>query len=94
MPDTPNREEPQAREPCKCLKGQSYREILAKEARKKDSDEATTPISSGDSPCPCTIHAARVPASQTDAPLSRSTLTGADLPQAKRLASVHAGSLR
>ena len=29
--DAPNnREGPQAREPCKCLNGQSYREILAK----------------------------------------------------------------
>ena len=33
VPDAPNnREGPQAREPCKCLNGQSYREILAKEA--------------------------------------------------------------
>jgi len=33
VPDTPNnREGPQAREPCKFLNGQSYREILAKEA--------------------------------------------------------------
>ena len=31
--DVPNnREKPQAREPSKCLNGQSYREILAKEA--------------------------------------------------------------
>ena len=33
MTDTPsNREGPQAREPCKCLNGQSYRERLAEEA--------------------------------------------------------------
>ena len=33
MPDMPNnREGPQAREPSKCLKEQSYRERLAKEA--------------------------------------------------------------
>ena len=52
MPDTPNnREGPQAREPSKCLNGQSYRERLAKEAflstaargSKKDSDRTITP---------------------------------------------------
>ena len=33
VPDAPNdREGPWAREPSKCLNGQSYREILAKEA--------------------------------------------------------------
>ena len=33
MPDKQNNKEgPQAREPSKCLNGQSYREILAKEA--------------------------------------------------------------
>ena len=51
--DTPsNREGPQAREPCKCLNGQSYRERLAEEAfwlpatrgMKKDSDRAITPV--------------------------------------------------
>ena len=52
MSDTPNnREGPQAREPSKCLNGQSYGERLAKEAfqlpvtrgSKKDSDRARTP---------------------------------------------------
>ena len=64
------------------------------EARKKDSDRAISPISSEDNLCPCTLGAARVPASQTDAPLSHSTLTGAELPQGKSLASMHAESLR
>ena len=53
MPDVPNnREGPQAREPSKCLNGQSYEERLAKEAfcspatrgSKKDSDRAITPV--------------------------------------------------
>ena len=47
-----NREIPQAREPSKCLKGQSYGVRLAKEAfrspatrsLKKDSDRAITPV--------------------------------------------------
>ena len=52
MPDAPNnREAPQAKEPSKCLNGQSYRERLAKEAfcspatrgSEKDSDRAITP---------------------------------------------------
>ena len=52
MTDMPNNKEgPQAREPSKCLNGQSYRERLAKEAfrlpatrgSKKDSDGAITP---------------------------------------------------
>ena len=53
VPDVPNnREGPQAREPSKCLNGQSYGERLAKEAfcssatrgSKKDSDRAITPV--------------------------------------------------
>ena len=47
----------------------------------------------GGSPCPCTLGAARVPASQAAAPPSCSTLTGAELPQAKSLQPVHTGSL-
>ena len=52
MTDMPNNKEgPQAREPSKCLNGQSYRERLTKEAfrlpatrgSKKDSDGAITP---------------------------------------------------
>ena len=45
--------------------------------------------------CPCTLGAASVPASQAVAPPSHSTLTGAELPQAKKgLASMREGSLR
>ena len=36
------------------------------------------------SPCSCTLGATRVPASQAAAPPSCSTLTGAELPQAKK----------
>ena len=36
------------------------------------------------SPCPCTLGAARVPTSQAAVPPSCSTLTGAELPQAKK----------
>ena len=46
----------------------------------------------GGSPCPCTLGAARVPASQAAAPPSHLTLTGAELPQAKSLASMCIGS--
>ena len=47
----------------------------------KDSDRAIT----GGSLCPCTLGATRVPTSQAAAPPSRSTLTGAELPQAKKV---------
>ena len=40
--------------------------------------------------CPCTLGTARVPG----APPSQSTLTGAELPQAKSLASMRTGSLQ
>ena len=39
---------------------------------------------SGGSPCPCTLGTARVPASQAAVPPSCSTLTGAELPQARK----------
>ena len=43
----------------------------------------------------CTLGSTRVPASQAAAPVSHSTLTGAELPEAKKiLASMHAGLLR
>ena len=38
----------------------------------------------GGSPCPCTLGAARVPASQAAVPPSHSTLTGAEVPQPKK----------
>ena len=47
------------------------------------------------SPYSCTVGAARVPASQAAVPPSHSTLTGAELPQAKKsLAPIRTGSLR
>ena len=51
---------------------------------------------SGGSLRPCTLGATRVPASQAAVPPSCSTLTGADLPQAKKksLASVCTGLLQ
>ena len=79
VPDTPNnREGSQAREPFKCLNGQSYGERLAKEAfwspairgLKKDSDRAITPV----------VEAVRVPAH----------LTRPESPQAKQLRHLHA----
>ena len=39
----------------------------------------------GGSPCPCTLGATRVPASQAAAPSSQSTLTGAELPRTKNI---------
>jgi len=78
----------------KCLHGRSYGERLAKEAsdhqlqeaRKKDSERAIT----GGSLCPCTLGATRVPTSQAAAPPSRSILTGAELPQAKKKSCIYA----
>ena len=47
------------------------------------------------SPCPCTLGTTRVPLTQAAVPLSWSSLTGAELPQAKKksLASMHVESL-
>ena len=91
MTDVPNnREGPQAKEPSKCLNGQSYRERLAKEAfwspatrgwKKHWSGHNSC---SGSSLCPCTLGTTRVPTSQADVPPSHSTLTGAEQPQAKK----------
>ena len=74
--------------------GRRGRLITSYKRLEKDSDRDITPISSRDNLCPCTLDAARVPTSQTDAPLSHSTLTGAELPQAKSLASMHAESFQ
>ena len=84
-----NREGPQAREPSKCLSGQSYRERLAKEAfwlpatrgSQRDSDRAIT----------LEVEAAHVPAhlALPGSPQAKqqhhrhAQLTGAELPQAK-----------
>ena len=58
----------------------------------KDSERAITPAA--EAACPCTLGAARVPTSQAAAPPSHSTLTGAELPQAKKNpASMGTGSL-
>jgi len=49
----------------------------------------------GGSPCTCTLGTTWVPASQAAAPPSFSTVTGAELPQAKKsFASMHTGSLQ
>ena len=47
----------------------------------------------GGSLCPCTLVSTRVPASQAAVPTSWSTLTGAELTQAKMSAFMHPGSL-
>ena len=73
-----NREGPQARDPPKCLNGQSYEERLAKEAfrstattgQKNDSDRAITP----------TVEAVHIPAH----------LAPPGSPQAKQLCHLHA----
>ena len=83
-----NKERPQAKEPTKCLNRRSYGERLAKEAFRapptrgleKDSDRAITPA----------VEAVHVPAQlaplgQAAAPPSCSTLTGAEVPQAKKV---------
>ena len=51
---------------------------------KKDSDRAITPVCVRGGPCPCTLGTARVPSIQAVIPPSCSTLTGAELPQAKK----------
>ena len=92
VPDAPNnRKGPQVREPSKCPNGQSYGERLAKEAflspatrgSKKDSDRTITP--GAEAVMSLRNWHTRVPASQTAEPPSRSTLTGAELPQAKKV---------
>ena len=100
--DTPdNREGPQAREPSKCLNGQSYGERLAKEAfwspatrgLKKDSDRATTPAA--EAVC---VPAHLVPPGPLQAKQLRHLHAQLSLGQSchrqKILASTHAGSLR
>ena len=89
VPDTPKKG-PQAREPSKCLNGQSYGESLTKEASwspatggwKKDSDRAITPA----------VEAVHVPA-HLALPVTlqarqlhhlHTQLTGAEQPQAKK----------
>ena len=85
-----NREGPQTRESSKCLNSQSHRERLDKEAfwspatRGLKIDWQGHNSWGGDSPCPCTLGASRVPASPAAVPSSRSALTGAELPQAKK----------
>ena len=77
--------------PSKCLNGRSCRERLAKEAFwspatrgwKKDWEGHNS--GGGGSLCLCTLGAARVPASLAAALPSCSTLTGAELPQAKKI---------
>ena len=88
VPDMPNsREGHQAREPSKCLNGWSFRERLAKRPFDCQLQEARKNLwwghnsCGGGSPCPCTLGATRVPASQAGAPHSRLTLTGTELPQ-------------
>jgi len=51
---------------------------------KKDSDRTITPAAE-EVLCPYILGADRVPTSQAAAPLSCSTLTGAELPQAKKV---------
>ena len=91
----------QAREFSKCLNGRSYGERLAKDAflspatrgSKKDSDRAVTPAAEA-VPVPAHLVPPESPASQAAAPPVRSTLTRAELPQAKKsLESMHEGSL-
>ena len=99
--DTPNnREGPQAREPSKCLKGQSYRERLAKEifwspatgGSKKDSNRAITPA----------VEAVSVPAhlappeslqAKQMCHLHAQLSLGQSCHRQKRFVSMHAGSL-
>ena len=73
------------------MNGQNYGERLVKEAfwlsvtrdLKKDTGRSIMPAVWG-SLCPCTLGAASVPASQAAVPPSCSTLTGAELTQAKK----------
>ena len=81
--------DPRQRSPLKGLKGQSYGERLAKQAFWFPGWKKRL-LSGHDSCCggsqsPRTLDAAMVPASQAAAPPSRSTLTGAELPQAKNV---------
>ena len=63
------------------LKRPSDRQL--QEAQKK-TDRVIHNSWGGGSPCPCILCATRVPTSQAAAPPSLPTLTGAQLPQAKR----------
>ena len=93
-----HREGPQARKPSKCLNGRSYGELLAKEAfpiascksPKKACDRAIAP-GRRQSVSPHTWHC-QGPRKPSRALPSRSTLTGAELPQVKRVLHLHAGS--
>ena len=87
------------RESAKSLNGRSYGEGLARDAylwpatrgSKKESDGDKTPAAeAGHVPAHL---AARVSAGQAAVPPSRLTLTGAELPHAQSLESMHEGSL-
>ena len=90
MPDAPNnREGPQAREPSKCLNGQRktvQKGLLIASYKRfnKDSDRVITPVMEAVS-VPAHLALTRVPASQAAALPTCSTLTEAELPQAKRV---------
>jgi len=93
-----NREGPQAKEPSEVPEwaelqrktGQSGLLIASYKRLEKRLWEGHNSCSR-DNLCLCTLCAARVPASQAAAPPSCSTLTGAELPQAKTLASMCSG---
>ena len=90
MPDLPNnREGPQAREPSKCLNGQRktvQKGLLIASYKRfnKDSDRVITPVMEAVS-VPAHLALTRVPASQAAALPTCSTLTEAELPQAKKV---------
>ena len=69
------------------LKRPSDRQL--QEAQKK-TDRVIHNAWGGGSPCPCTLGTARVPICQADVPPSRSTLTGAEVPQAKKKSCIYA----
>ena len=88
-------EGPQARACSKWLNRRSFRERLAKEAfwlsasrgLKKDSDRAISPAQRQS--LSLDLGTARVPASQEAVPPSCSTLTGAEMPQAKKTSCMY-----
>ena len=92
VPAAPNnREEPQAREPSKCLNGQNKEKDWPKrpsdcqlpEAQKKRLWLGHNSCGGGN-PCPYTFDASSVLATQAGAPPSCLTLTWAELPQTKK----------
>ena len=94
MPDVPsNTEGPLAKDPSKCLNWWSYGERLAEEAFSSPGVRGSKKLCRAVTPA---AEAVSVPASQAAVPPSRSTLTGAELPQAKKksLVFMHAGSLQ